>query len=654
LLSSDKTTLSVFSGDKSAYPVYMTLGNIPKEVRRKPSLQAQVLIAYLPTTKLDGVEFSQPVLRAARARLYHLAMSLVLAPLKPLSRHGERLTSGDGAVRHCYPIPMVHASDYPEQCLVTCIRYGETCPRDEVRKEEMGDHAHGAPSDHWAPRDQEETLKILQEASGLPAGRRNALLKDHGLNFIPEPFWKGFAHTNMHHAMTSDILHMLFQGLIKYLVLWLTKMIGEAELDARFRRLPPASGLRHFSTGISNLANLSGNEHRAISQQLIACLVGVAPPRAIRAARALVDFLFLAQYRSHTDASLEYLQAALDEFHAHKEVFLTTFNAGGIRKRFTSTPFLLSSDLIALLPGEDFNLPKLHALQHFVDVIRDFGTLDGVNTESQERLHIDLAKDAYAATNRRDHESQMTAWLARKERVAGQFVRIQQRLGEPLLVPRRIKKQLVYKPRAPRPLSRVYISASPSARHVSFQALALDHGAKQFESALKTFVAQYLRGPNHLRYAARRGDERTALSFTSVDVWYLAKFGIPRLHKHDRDHPLDIAYACPRRTTAAGRPSPARFDTVLVKDAEGGEVDGGERIADGEGLEGKQQPRLLDAPPHSRQRCRHTCCPGARPLPDSPTRRLRSFRRAGARPPRLRRVVLVPFRRPQGLALADV
>ena len=36
ILSSDKTQLSRFSGDKQAWPVYLTLGNIPKELRRKP------------------------------------------------------------------------------------------------------------------------------------------------------------------------------------------------------------------------------------------------------------------------------------------------------------------------------------------------------------------------------------------------------------------------------------------------------------------------------------------------------------------------------------------------------------------------------------------------------------------------------------------
>lgn len=43
VLSSDKTNLTRFSGDKQAWPVYLTVGNIAKEIRRKPTERAMVL-----------------------------------------------------------------------------------------------------------------------------------------------------------------------------------------------------------------------------------------------------------------------------------------------------------------------------------------------------------------------------------------------------------------------------------------------------------------------------------------------------------------------------------------------------------------------------------------------------------------------------------
>ncbi|KAJ3965272.1 hypothetical protein EV361DRAFT_776715, partial [Lentinula raphanica] len=55
ILATDKTQLTQFSGNKSAYPVYLTLGNIPKELRRKPGTRACVLLAYLSVDKPGNI-----------------------------------------------------------------------------------------------------------------------------------------------------------------------------------------------------------------------------------------------------------------------------------------------------------------------------------------------------------------------------------------------------------------------------------------------------------------------------------------------------------------------------------------------------------------------------------------------------------------------
>ncbi|KAG2129848.1 uncharacterized protein EDB93DRAFT_1256052 [Suillus bovinus] len=54
LLSSDKTQVTMFR-NKAAYPIYMTIGNIPKEIWQQPSHNAQILVGYLPTTKLKHI-----------------------------------------------------------------------------------------------------------------------------------------------------------------------------------------------------------------------------------------------------------------------------------------------------------------------------------------------------------------------------------------------------------------------------------------------------------------------------------------------------------------------------------------------------------------------------------------------------------------------
>ena len=54
ILASDKTNLSQFGGDKQAWPVYLTIGNIFKDICHQPSLHGTVLIGYLPVAKLHN------------------------------------------------------------------------------------------------------------------------------------------------------------------------------------------------------------------------------------------------------------------------------------------------------------------------------------------------------------------------------------------------------------------------------------------------------------------------------------------------------------------------------------------------------------------------------------------------------------------------
>jgi len=60
----------------------------------------------------------------------------------------------------------------------------------------------------------------------------NAKLKSEGLNYILYPFWENWYLSNIHLAMTPDILHQLYQGVVEHLISWLQKLIGDAELDA--------------------------------------------------------------------------------------------------------------------------------------------------------------------------------------------------------------------------------------------------------------------------------------------------------------------------------------------------------------------------------------------------------------------------------------
>jgi hypothetical protein len=126
--------------------------------------------------------------------------------------------------------------------------------------------------------------------------RADAAVRDHGLNLILDPFWIELLHCNIHDTITPDILHQIYQGLVRHLCGWISTLIGDAELDAHFKRMPCVHGVRLFSHGISGLTQVSGPEHREICKQLLGCIVDapVAPAGVIRATCSLLDFLEIA------------------------------------------------------------------------------------------------------------------------------------------------------------------------------------------------------------------------------------------------------------------------------------------------------------------------------------------------------------------------
>ncbi|KAJ3766514.1 hypothetical protein FB446DRAFT_767396 [Lentinula raphanica] len=388
ILASDKTQLSSFSGDKEAWPVYLTLGNIAGSVRRKPSEQASVLIGYIPVSKL---ECFTPKKRASEGyRLFHDCMRMLLEPLVEAgnpSKGGVEMLCSDGQNRIVYPILAAYVADYPEQCLVAGCRE-RRCPKCTVDSKHLGDPLHSVL------RDPDLALEAFEKAAeGDPT-----LADTLGLRDI-NPFWRDLPLCNIFHCFTPDILHQLHKGVFKdHLVKWSTKAIdpkkGEKVIDARFQSLPRHNTLRHFKKGISLVSQWTGNEYKNMEKVFLGVIAGAAPSSVVICVRAILDFIEYSQFSIHTEHSLEQMDNALNTFHDHQA---RAFIEPGIRKHF--------------------NIPKIHSMVHDVPMIQSHGSATAFNTEWSERLHIDFAKLAYRASSKKGYIKQMTKWLDRREKV---------------------------------------------------------------------------------------------------------------------------------------------------------------------------------------------------------------------------------------------
>jgi hypothetical protein len=70
LLATDKTLLTQHHGDTTAWPVYLTIGNLDRKTRRSQKRPGQVLLGFLPVMAKDTED--------VKSQVWHMAMGLIL------------------------------------------------------------------------------------------------------------------------------------------------------------------------------------------------------------------------------------------------------------------------------------------------------------------------------------------------------------------------------------------------------------------------------------------------------------------------------------------------------------------------------------------------------------------------------------------------
>ncbi|KAG6843092.1 hypothetical protein H0H87_007871, partial [Tephrocybe sp. NHM501043] len=222
-----------------------------------------------------------------------------------------------------------------------------------------------------------------------------------GLSGVNLPFWRNWENSEPALFIVPEILHTCHKFFFDHVLLWCKAIVGAEDLDARFRALHKRIGYRHFAGGVTHINQMTGREHRDIQRTLVAVIAGKVTGGFLKAIRALIDFIYIAQYPRHTQRTISAMEQALQEFHENKQSILDAGARAGKKGVMTH-----------------FNIPKLELFHSFARAIKLSGSLLQYTADVSERLLITHCKHTFKATNHRAFwDEQCARILDRQERI---------------------------------------------------------------------------------------------------------------------------------------------------------------------------------------------------------------------------------------------
>ncbi|KAL0060247.1 hypothetical protein AAF712_012957 [Marasmius tenuissimus] len=381
ITGSDKTTVSVATGQNDYYPAYLSNGCLTNNARKshRGGVSLFMFLAIPKTSRehQDSVEF-----RKFRRHLFHQCLRHVFEALRPYMTAPDLVRFGDGYYRRVIYSLGPYIGDYPEQVLLTCIVQG-WCPKCTAPHDDLDGSGAGGPRSH-------EHTRLVSEA--MPSATQQ--WDEYGIVAGIMPFTYYFPRADIHALIAPDILHQLIKGTFKdHLVTWVQQYLEMeyskadaakimADIDRRIAAAPPFPDLRRFPEG-RGFKQWTANDSKALMKVYLAAIVGRVPDGVVRTIAAFIEFCYLVRRDVITEDTIYKIGAALETFHRERVIF---------------------EDLDVI---DTFSLPRQHSLCHYPIVIPEFESPNGLCTSITESKHISAVKEPWRRSSRNQPLSEM-------------------------------------------------------------------------------------------------------------------------------------------------------------------------------------------------------------------------------------------------------
>ncbi|KAG2090359.1 uncharacterized protein F5147DRAFT_748224 [Suillus discolor] len=352
ILGSDKTTVSVATGQNDYYPLYASIGNIQNNVRRAHR-NAVVVIGFLAMPKTTKEHAETPGFRNFRRQLFHSSLSFILKNLKPAMTKPEVTRFGDGHYHRVIYGLGPYIADYEEQVLLACI-FRNWCAN--------------------LCRSRSHTDALIEECDS------GTLHSEYGIVGELVPFTNDFPRADIHELLAPDILHQLIKGAYKdHLVDWVEKYLLQTHGKRRANIILDDIDRRcslHFLDCVDfpkdcHFKQWTGDDSKALMKVYLPAIEGYVPVDVVHSFRALLEFCYLVHRNVINEKSLSEIEDALTRFHTYREIFKTT----GV--------------------VTTFSLPRQHSMVHYARLIRLFGAPNGLCSSITESKHIKAVKEPW-------------------------------------------------------------------------------------------------------------------------------------------------------------------------------------------------------------------------------------------------------------------